>query len=165
MGPEQELPLRIQTSSTTQGKSAHGENGLKGTPHSPKLQHYWNFTRFFCVISRTFVGGVLPLCRDGVGIFCSPSWLSSLVRGILPLCNDSVGIYCNPSRLVQPRRRSNSNGWVLYTPHPPRTGPWFYDAVSYHSQCNIMAEGFRFIYLAFRFSLAENLLLSTWVQH
>ena len=30
--------------------------------------------------------------------------------------------------------------------------------------CNIMAKGFRFIYLAFRFSLAENLSLSSWVS-
>ena len=32
------------------------------------------------------------------------------------------------------------------------------------SQCNIMAEGFRFIYVAFRFSEAENLSLSAWVS-
>ena len=32
-----------------------------GTPHSPKLQHYWNFTiRLFSVISRTLVGGSYP---------------------------------------------------------------------------------------------------------
>ena len=30
--------------------------------------------------------------------------------------------------------------------------------------CNIIAEGFRFIYLAFRFSSAENLSLSAWVS-
>ena len=30
----------------------------RGTPHSPKLQHYWNLTiRLFSVISRTLVGG------------------------------------------------------------------------------------------------------------
>ena len=33
----------------------------RGTPHSPKLQHYWNLTiRLFSVLSRTLVGGVLP---------------------------------------------------------------------------------------------------------
>ena len=36
----------------------------RGTPHSPKLQHYWNFTiRLLSVISWTLVGGVLPLFR------------------------------------------------------------------------------------------------------
>ena len=29
----------------------------------------------FSVISRTLVGGVLPLCWDAIGIFCRPSWL------------------------------------------------------------------------------------------
>ena len=48
----------------------------RGTPHSPKLQHCWNLTiRLFNVISRTLVVGVLPLCREAVGVFYSPSWL------------------------------------------------------------------------------------------
>ena len=34
---------------------------------------YW-LTRLFSVISRTLVGGcVLPLCREAVGVFYSPS--------------------------------------------------------------------------------------------
>ena len=42
------------------------------------LQHYWSVTiRLFSVISRTRVGGVLPLCRDPVGVFCSPSRLGN----------------------------------------------------------------------------------------
>ena len=38
----------------------------RGTPHSPKLQHYWNLTiRLFNDISRTLVGGGLtPLQRS-----------------------------------------------------------------------------------------------------
>ena len=49
----------------------------RGTPHSPKLQHYWSLIiRLFSAISRTLVRGVLPLCRDAVGVFCSPSWLA-----------------------------------------------------------------------------------------
>ena len=50
----------------------------RGTPHSPKLQHYWNLTiRLFSVISRTLIeeGGVLLLCRDAVNVFCSPPHL------------------------------------------------------------------------------------------
>ena len=40
-----------------------GVMARKGTPHSPKLKHYWILTiRLFSVISRTLVGEVLPLC-------------------------------------------------------------------------------------------------------
>ena len=36
----------------------------RGDPHFPKLQHYWNLTvRLFSVISRTLIGGVLPLTK------------------------------------------------------------------------------------------------------
>ena len=46
----------------------------RGTPHSSNLQHYWNLTiRLFSVIFRTLVGwGVLPLCREAVGVFYRP---------------------------------------------------------------------------------------------
>ena len=33
------------------------------------------YHQLFSVISRTLVGGVLPLCREAVGVFYSPSWL------------------------------------------------------------------------------------------
>ena len=40
----------------------------------PKLQHYWSIIiRLFSVICKTFVGGVLLLCRDAVGVFYNPS--------------------------------------------------------------------------------------------
>ena len=47
-----------------------------GTPHLPTLQHCWNLIiRLFSVIIRTLVrGGVLPLCREAVSVFYSPSW-------------------------------------------------------------------------------------------
>ena len=48
----------------------------RDTPHSLNLQHYWNLTiRLFSVIARTLIGGVLPLCREAVGVFYSPSRL------------------------------------------------------------------------------------------
>ena len=57
-----------------------GVMAMKGTPHSPKLQHYWNLTiRLFSVISRTLVGGVLLFCRDAISIFCILSWLSQFI--------------------------------------------------------------------------------------
>ena len=41
----------------------------RGTPHSPKFQYNWNLTiRLFSIISRTLVGGVLPLCREAVSL-------------------------------------------------------------------------------------------------
>ena len=48
-----------------------------GTPHSPKLQHYWSLTiRLSSVISRALVwSGVLPLCWDTIGVFYNPSRL------------------------------------------------------------------------------------------
>ena len=50
----------------------------RGTPRSPKLQHYWNLTiKLFSVISRTHIGGVLTLCREVVGVFYSPNWLGN----------------------------------------------------------------------------------------
>ena len=54
----------------------------RGTSHSPNLQG-WSLTiRWFNTISRTLVGGVLPLCRDTVGVFYSPHpdyWASTVL--------------------------------------------------------------------------------------
>ena len=52
----------------------------RGILHSPKLQHYWNLTiRLFSVISRILIGGrgVLPLCKEAVGVFYSPIQLGN----------------------------------------------------------------------------------------
>ena len=67
---------------TTQGQSGPGSNGNEVcAPHSPKPQHHWNLTiRLFSVVSRTLIGGVLPLGRDAVSVFYSPSWLGNLAR-------------------------------------------------------------------------------------
>ena len=47
----------------------------RGTPRSQKLQD-WSLTLgLFNIITRTLIGRVLPLCKDAVGVFCSPSWL------------------------------------------------------------------------------------------
>ena len=37
--------------------------------------------KLFGVISRTLIGGVLALCRNAVGVFCSPSWLDHVPSG------------------------------------------------------------------------------------
>ena len=46
----------------------------RGTPHSLKLQYYWNLTirLFFCHILDTCWGEVLPLCREAVSVFYHP---------------------------------------------------------------------------------------------
>ena len=56
IGPYQVLPLRARVDLKRWQ--------WRGTPHSPKLLHCWNLTiRLFCIISRTLVWGVLPLCK------------------------------------------------------------------------------------------------------
>ena len=72
---------RTLSSTTTPRMSGCGSNGNeRGTPHSPKLQHYWNFTiRLFSVISWTLIGGVLPLCREAISVFYSPSRLGNIL--------------------------------------------------------------------------------------
>ena len=90
---DQVLPLRARVDL--------GEMTIRGTLYSPKL-HYWNFTiRLFRVIFRTPVGEVLPLYRDEVGVFISPSRLTyrTLVGGVLHLRRDAVSEFCSPSRL------------------------------------------------------------------
>ena len=37
-----------------------GAMAIKGTPHSPKLEHYWRLTiRLFSVIPKTLIEGIL----------------------------------------------------------------------------------------------------------
>ena len=66
---------------TTPGQVEPGSNGkYKGALHSPKLKHYWSHTiKLFSVITRTLVDGILPLCRDAVGVFCIPNRLDQSI--------------------------------------------------------------------------------------
>ena len=63
---------RILSGVTTPGQSWAGSDGNEGL-----LNHYRNLTiRLFCGITWTPFGEeVLPLCRDVVWVFYSPSWL------------------------------------------------------------------------------------------
>ena len=64
---------------TTPGQSEPGSNGNKGVQCTPKHQYYWNLIiRLFSVISRTLVGGVLPLCGEDVGVIYSLSRLGNV---------------------------------------------------------------------------------------
>ena len=69
---------------------------MKDTLHSTKLLHYWSFNiRLFSVISRTLIGGVLPLYRGAVSVFYSQSWLGHriFVGEVLPLYRDTVSVF------------------------------------------------------------------------
>ena len=88
------------------------------SPHSSRLQIYRSFTiRLFRVISRILVRGVLPLCRDAVGVFYKPkptgkkSWYAikqrnktsrlghrTLVVGVVPLLQRCSRCILQPSR-------------------------------------------------------------------
>ena len=49
---------------------------IKGYSAFPKTPTHWSLIiRLLSAISRTLVGGVLPLCRDAAGVFYSPSRL------------------------------------------------------------------------------------------
>ena len=53
-----------------------GVMALKRIPHSSMLHHYWSTTfRLFCIIPGHSLEEILPLCRDAVGVFWSPSQL------------------------------------------------------------------------------------------
>ena len=51
------------------------------------------------VISRTLVGGDLPLCRDAVGVFCSPSQLGQLLLFITLIESDILIMFVNMNKL------------------------------------------------------------------
>ena len=70
MGSYQVLSLRARVDL--------GAMAIKGcTAFSKTLASLEPYHKIFWVISRTHVGVVLSLCRSAVGVFYSPSWLSS----------------------------------------------------------------------------------------
>ena len=61
------------------GDSRPGRNGNEWTPHSIKLQYYWNLTiRLLTVLFWTLVGGVLPFSREAVDEFVQFSRLNKV---------------------------------------------------------------------------------------
>ena len=53
------------------GPGSNGNEGVLRIPQGP--QYHLNFTiSLFSVISRTFLGGFLPLFRGAIGVFYSP---------------------------------------------------------------------------------------------
>ena len=76
----------------TPGRSWPGDDGNdRGTPNSPKIQHYWSLMNgFFSAVSRYPVGVDLPLSSDAVDVFYSPSRLGH--RYIPPIDGTIAGI-------------------------------------------------------------------------
>ena len=74
---------RTQLGATTPGQSGSGSDTIEGVRRIPQssMNNRSLTSKLFCVISRTLIGGVLPLCRDAIGVFCSLScWVHFLPR-------------------------------------------------------------------------------------
>ena len=57
---------------TTPGQSGPGNKRVLYIPQNSSITGA-SPSYLFSIISRTLIGGVLPLYRDAVGVFCSPS--------------------------------------------------------------------------------------------
>ena len=62
---------------TTPGRSGPGRNGNKGLLRIPQSSSIDGTSPSDCLVSYLghSLGGFLPLCREAVGVFYSPSWL------------------------------------------------------------------------------------------
>ena len=82
--------------------SGPGTNGNEGVLHIPQSSSITEASPSdSLMLYQDTHWGILPLCRDAVSIFCSPSQLGyrTLIGGILPLCRHAVSIFCSPSIL------------------------------------------------------------------
>ena len=107
---------RALSSSTTPGESGTGDEGNVGTL---RIFHYWSLSiRLFHVTSSKLVGGIL-LCRDAVGVFCSPQYNRTLVGGILTLCRDAADVFCSSTHQTTGTRgdpESNGKEGLVHIP-------------------------------------------------
>ena len=65
----------------------------RNTPHFHNFQHYWSLTiGLFWVISRTLIGGVLPLESNAIIVFCRPSRVGQMMvrDGAIPIFQSFV---------------------------------------------------------------------------
>ena len=60
---------------TTPGQSGPGSNGIKRVLHIPQISKARASPSDVLLSYPGHLGVLLPLCRDAVGIFYSPSWL------------------------------------------------------------------------------------------
>ena len=98
---------RTLSSATTPGQSGPGSDGNEGILH---IQLDWNFTiRLFSVIFRIIVGGVLPFCRDAVGVF----YCSSYIERVLNI-SQSFRTGASPSNVVYCHTQDTHYGDASY---------------------------------------------------
>ena len=75
----------------------------RGTLHSLKLQQYWSLTiKLFSVISEHLLGeGFYPLAeKQSVHSTAPADWATGhLLVGVLPLNREAIGVFYSPSRL------------------------------------------------------------------
>ena len=96
---------------TIPGQSGPGSDGIKGVLRIPQSSSITGNSPsdFFSVISRTLVGGVLPLCREAVSVFYSPSRLGN---HFLSLWYDSTWDWTQVSRTISEHSTHSTNGLV-----------------------------------------------------
>ena len=73
---------RIQSGATTPVQSKPGSDGIEGVLRIPQSSRIARTSPSDCLVSYTGHScGVIPLCRDAVGVFCSSSQLSTFAIG------------------------------------------------------------------------------------
>ena len=92
----------------------------RGTPRSPKFQHYWNLTiRFVCVISSTLVGrGLTPLQRCSWYIL-QPQPTGQVIYIYIYIYNETIKQ--NKIKLVIYLPKFNTTKLVIYNNFSPST--------------------------------------------
>ena len=73
---------RTLSGATTSSQSGPGSDSNEGVLYIPQSSSITGTTLSDCLMSyegHSLRGGVLPLCKDAIGVFYSPSWLGSLV--------------------------------------------------------------------------------------
>ena len=87
---------------TTPGQSGTGIDGSEGVQRVSQSSSITEVSPSDCLVSYAgySLWRVLPLCKDTVGVFCSPCRLGhrTLFRRVLPLCRVTVGVFCSPNR-------------------------------------------------------------------
>ena len=90
---------------TTPGQNGSGSNGNEEVLHIPQSSSITGASPSDYLVSyiqdTRWGGGLLPLCRDAVGVFYSPSWLrwpACMIIMILIDLNINTGLNVMPSQ-------------------------------------------------------------------
>ena len=96
---------------TTADQSRPGSDDNKRVLRIPKSSGITGASpiRLFSVISKTLVGGVLPLWRDAVGVFCSPNRLGHVKVRIFSHSKQKLGTPLFPKNIFQMIILTDSN--------------------------------------------------------